>query len=315
MIFGQPPNMKPLTPPSGLILRNTNLKKHSMRKNFTYVAILLSLATVNAQENYRDFEAVNKATLAEWNGVMDSTTLNTFTNAVNSSSICAKYIRDTATYDNFKLFPLNSLVNVASYADTAASAPRITLKVRTNAPPGTFVKVQLGSRTSAAYPTGVHSEYTATTTVSNAWELLTFKYWMSPVGGYTVASGIDKIVFFFHPGAHSHDTVYFDDPTGPQLIVIGVQEHEAMPPVKLYQNIPNPASASTVFKFNLSSAGNVEFTIKDMLGRNVGSLDPKWMETGMHEVPFDSSQLENGIYFYTIRMKGYTDTKRMVISR
>jgi hypothetical protein len=286
-----------------------------MRSIFTSVTLLLTILFSKAQENYRDFESINKATLAEWNGVMDSTTANTFTNAINSSSMCAKYIRDTATYDNFKLFPLNSLVDVAPYADTALTAPRITLKVRTNAPPGTFVKIQLGSRTSAAYPAGVHSEYTATTTVSNVWELLTFKFLMKPVGGYTVASGIDKIVVFFHPGAHSHDTVYFDDPSGPQLIIIGVEEHEKDKPVTLYQNIPNPAAASTVLKFNVFTPGIVELKITDMLGRKVKSIDASWREKGIHEVPFDTSPLENGIYFYTIRMKGYTDTKRMVISR
>jgi hypothetical protein len=94
-----------------------------MKIKFTSITIVLSIAFTQAQENYRDFEAVKKATLAEWNGVMDSTTLNTFTNAVNSSSVCAKYIRDTAAYDNFKLFPYKKLVNVAAYADTAAGGP------------------------------------------------------------------------------------------------------------------------------------------------------------------------------------------------
>jgi hypothetical protein len=285
-----------------------------MKIKFTSLAIILSIVFTKAQENYRDFETIKKATLAEWNGVMDSTTANTFTNAVNSSSMCAKYIRDTATYDNFKLFPYNTLVNVAAYADTAASAPRITMKIRTNAPPGTLVTAQLGSRSITTYPAGVHSEYTATTTVSNAWELLTFKYWMSPAGGYTLASGINKVVFLFHPGAHSHDTIYFDDPSGPELVIIGVEEHERTQPVKLYQNIPNPASASTVFKFSLSSDCSVEIKITDMLGRNVGSTGSKWFEKGMYEIPFEISQLKDGIYFYTIRMKDRAETKRMVIS-
>jgi hypothetical protein len=137
---------------------------------------------------------------------------------------------------------------------------------------------------------------------------------MSPVGGYTLASGIDKIVFLFHPGAHSRDTVYFDDPSGPELVIIGIEEHEGSQPVRLFQNIPNPASASTLFKFSLSSGSDVEFKITDMLGRSVGSVDPKWFDKGTYEVPFETSQLKDGIYFYTIRMKDRTETKRMVIS-
>jgi hypothetical protein len=284
-----------------------------MRIFLTCIALLF-LSSFKGQENYRDFESIQKAFLGEWNGVMDSTIINSFSNSINSSSVCAKYIRSSDLYDNFKLFPLNSLVSIEPYADTAASAPRLSMKVRTSAAPGTLVKIQLGTRTSTAFPAGVHSEYTATTSVSNAWELLTFNYWMSPVGGYTATTDIDKIVVFFHPNSSARDTVYFDDPSGPELIIIGVQERQKAVSMKLFQNIPNPAKLSADIRFQLNSAGKVTFQLNDLTGRAIIST-ALWMEKGLNTIPIDTELLHNGVYFYTVSANGFAQTKRMIISK
>lgn len=286
-----------------------------MKIIFTTISILVLVLSYKGQENYRDFEGINRAVLAEWNGVMDSTVANTFSNSVNTSSMCGKYIRSTDLYDNFKFFPLNYLTDVAPYADSALSAPSITMKVRTSAPVGTIVKIQLGTRSFTTFPQGVHSEYTATTTVTNDWELLTFRYYMKPVGGYTTTTDIDKIVVFVTPNSSVTSTTYFDDLMGPNILVLGVHENNGNAATQLFQNSPNPASGVTQINYQLNSMQHVSIELTDVLGRKVSSIVNARMNKGFHAVPFDTRELPNGIYYYTLKMEGYIQTRRMIISR
>src|SRR5687767_9677038 len=109
-----------------------------MKKIFTIGAILFLTSAGRSQENYRDFETTPpKAFLGERNGALDSLAANTMTNAINMSSVCAKYIRSAEQYDNLKLYFPNKLVDVTPYATIAGTPPKITMKVYTSAPAGT----------------------------------------------------------------------------------------------------------------------------------------------------------------------------------
>jgi hypothetical protein len=286
-----------------------------MKLFFTSVAILISTVGYHAQELYRDFETVKKVVFAEWSGVMDSTSANTLSNGINPSLVCGKYIRDTAMYDNFKMFPLNPLVDVTPYTDTAVAAPRLSMKVRTSAPVGSIIKIQLGSRSVATFPQGVHSEYTATTTVTNAWELLTFKFWQKPANGYTVATSIDKIVVFIRPGSTVKDTVYFDDPMGPEVLVLGVRENSRGTGNKLSQNKPNPAAEATSIGIILNSPQVVTLDLTDVAGRKVSTIVSGYLDKGAHTLQLDTREIPNGVYYYTLKMEGYSQTRRMIIAR
>jgi hypothetical protein len=281
-----------------------------MKKTFTIFLFILSMNLLS-QQTYCDFDGIKFISLAEWNGVMDSAHVNPMPDATNNSSLCAKYIRDTALYDNFKFFPYSKLTDVTPYASAGASQ-KISMKIFTSSAPGTYILMQLGTRTNTTYPAGVHSTYTAVTTMQNAWETVTFNFDMMPVGSTTSATDIDKIVIFFRPNSHMRDTIYFDDPSGPAQTVIGLKEIAANT-FETLRNEPNPANGSSVIKFSLSQPGQVSLTIHDVLGKIVAPVKTNTFNAGEQSIFIDTSNYPEGIYFCTLDVGDTKKTLKMVV--
>jgi hypothetical protein len=284
-----------------------------MKKIIIFISVA-GATMMKGQENYCDFEGMKKIHFGEHNGFLDTTAANPGTNAVNMSATCARYIRDTALYDNIKMYPFNKLIDVAPYASTSPTAPRLQMKIYTSAAPGTSISIQLGSRTNTTYPGGIHSEYMATTAVQNAWQLLTFNYMYTTPGGFASSTDINKIIVLFHPNSHARDTIYFDDPTGPETIPVGIPEI-APGPAKLFQNEPNPASDNTSIRLQIIRQGYVSLKVYDMLGKPVSILVDKELAVGVHNIPVNISNMPGGIYFYVLRTDGAIQSRRMVISK
>jgi len=208
------------------------------------------------------------------------------------------------------------LTDVTLYADSSAGAPKITMKLYSSAPVGTIVHLQLGLKSIDNYPAGIHSEYSAITTVKNAWQNLTFTFSLFPIGSLVSATNIDKVVILFNPNTASRDTMYFDDLIGPQLInFVGVPEHNAVSSFSLHQNSPNPAKESTHIDFQLNSSGMVSLTLYDLLGNSVSSLLEQNMKEGAYSIPFETATIPNGIYFYVLKKEGDSRTVKMIVSK
>ena len=79
----------------------------------------------------------------------------------------------------------------------------------------------------------------------------------------------------------------------------------------LYQNYPQPFNPSTTIKFQVPTISFVTLKIFDALGREIAVLINEVKEAGTFEVEFDGSDLTSGIYFYTLKAGGYTNTKKM----
>ncbi|MGE5364177.1 MAG: T9SS type A sorting domain-containing protein [Bacteroidota bacterium] len=86
----------------------------------------------------------------------------------------------------------------------------------------------------------------------------------------------------------------------------------------LSQNYPNPFNPSTVIKFALPGDAKVSLKVFNLLGEEVANILNKDMAAGNHEVRFNASNLNSGIYFYTIEAKSgngqnFRNTKKMVL--
>lgn len=288
-----------------------------MKKIYLFILIFIITQKVIGQQNYCDFEGNKVLSFGISTGIMDSLALNPAPDSINSSLHCAKYVRDTAIYDVIKLYPSIKLEDVTAYADSSQLAPKIQMKLYTSAPIGTEVQLQLGIKSVNDYPAGVHSEYVAATTVQNAWEVITFNYFQSPDSAvsFALSSTIDKIVILFHPNSSARDIIYFDDLTGPSLNTTGVSKIDNFPSFKLSQNNPNPAKQNTVIGFQLNSPGLVSLELYDMLGKSVLSLLNQEMKAGNYSLPIETSTIHSGIYFYVLKKDGFSQTKRMVVSK
>jgi parallel beta-helix repeat protein len=101
-------------------------------------------------------------------------------------------------------------------------------------------------------------------------------------------------------------------------------ENESLVGFTLEQNYPNPFNPSTKIKFtipNYTDFGKTEFVtlkIYDALGMEVATLINKELQSGSYEVVFNlntpgNSYLPSGIYFYTLRVKGFVQSKKMIL--
>jgi len=82
---------------------------------------------------------------------------------------------------------------------------------------------------------------------------------------------------------------------------------------ELAQNYPNPFNPSTTIKFSIPQSSNVTLKIFNTLGQEVTSLINQNMESGVHTINFDASQLNSGIYFYRLDAGSYSEVKKMTL--
>ncbi len=81
---------------------------------------------------------------------------------------------------------------------------------------------------------------------------------------------------------------------------------------KLYQNFPNPFNPVTNIKYEMPKDAFVTLKVYDLLGKEVFSIN-EFKKAGSYEVQFDGSNLASGMYFYSLEVIGYKDTKKMVL--
>ncbi|OGU77027.1 MAG: hypothetical protein A2V93_12195 [Ignavibacteria bacterium RBG_16_34_14] len=88
----------------------------------------------------------------------------------------------------------------------------------------------------------------------------------------------------------------------------------------LSQNYPNPFNPSTKISFTLPIESNVTLKIFNLLGEEVINLLNGTVNAGYHNVNFDASNLNSGIYFYQIEAQGndgssFSEVKKMILAK
>ena len=88
---------------------------------------------------------------------------------------------------------------------------------------------------------------------------------------------------------------------------------EQIASLKVGEVYPNPANDLVSVKVSLDNASNVNCSIKNVIGQEVKSENLGMINTGEKAVSFDVSELETGIYFFTLTSNGETHTKKFVV--
>ena len=88
----------------------------------------------------------------------------------------------------------------------------------------------------------------------------------------------------------------------------------------LEQNYPNPFNPSTQINFSLAIDSKVSLKVFDVLGQEVANLISANMVAGFHNVDFNASGLNSGVYFYRIEATGidgtnFTNVKKMILTK
>lgn len=97
--------------------------------------------------------------------------------------------------------------------------------------------------------------------------------------------------------------------------IVGISQSSNLLPesFSLNQNYPNPFNPVTVIRYSLNENRFVTLKVYDILGNEASMLFTGKQNAGSYEVKFDGSNLSSGIYFYTLKTEGFTDTKRMIL--
>jgi hypothetical protein len=101
---------------------------------------------------------------------------------------------------------------------------------------------------------------------------------------------------------------------GTQAFVEGAVD-EVLPTEITLMAYPNPVQSQATVQYTLTEADDVRFEVYDMLGRRVATLTNERKQAGVHEVPFDASQLASGVYFGRLHVGGQTLTQKITVVR
>ena len=139
--------------------------------------------------------------------------------------------------------------------------------------------------------------------------------WTAGASGTAVPKKISASDFF---GATATDEMYIDDFSympGANWIITGISQNGDIVPVEyaLSQNYPNPFNPTTKVNYALPKNGFVTLKVYNILGVEVANLVNENKPAGNYSVDFNASDLSSGIYFYSINVNGFTDTKRMML--
>ena len=98
----------------------------------------------------------------------------------------------------------------------------------------------------------------------------------------------------------------------PEAVTTGVNDNLTELGYSLDQNFPNPMGEYTDIKFYLPQNEKVTLTIYNLVGQRVAQLIDEEMSAGEHTYRF-SADIAGGNYFYELKVKRGTITKKMTI--
>ncbi|MFH1160707.1 MAG: T9SS type A sorting domain-containing protein [bacterium] len=79
------------------------------------------------------------------------------------------------------------------------------------------------------------------------------------------------------------------------------------------QNYPNPVKDRTLITANLTKSGNLFLVITNVVGQKVLDVQKGNVSAGSHQFTIDGSQLNTGVYFYTVKVDNTSVTKKMIV--
>jgi hypothetical protein len=97
-------------------------------------------------------------------------------------------------------------------------------------------------------------------------------------------------------------------------LYVGVNENTALiSSVDVSQNYPNPFNTTSVVKVKLEQKANLSLQVTSLTGQVVYEINEGNVNTGIHSITIDASNLTSGVYFYTVKAGESTVTKKMIV--
>jgi hypothetical protein len=59
----------------------------------------------------------------------------------------------------------------------------------------------------------------------------------------------------------------------------------------------------------------VTLAVYDVLGRLITTIVDEYKPAGTYEVKFDAGKLTSGVYFYSLYVNGFRETRKMILNK
>jgi len=79
------------------------------------------------------------------------------------------------------------------------------------------------------------------------------------------------------------------------------------------QNYPNPMGDRSVVNVELNQGGNLSLEVYNIVGQKVLELQQGFVNAGNHKFILNRSQMNTGIYFYTVTLNSTSVTRKMIV--
>ena len=83
----------------------------------------------------------------------------------------------------------------------------------------------------------------------------------------------------------------------------------------LYQNYPNPFNPATRISYKVGEPGLVQLKVYNVLGVEVATLVNEYKNSGNYSVDFNALNLSSGVYFYSLSLNNFTQTRKMILEK
>lgn len=102
-----------------------------------------------------------------------------------------------------------------------------------------------------------------------------------------------------------------------QTASFGTAIDDNEPPVPygliLEQNYPNPFNPFSTVRFELVKSGRATLNIYDLAGKKIKEIFSGYLESGMHNMLINASELASGTYIYTLHTNDLSVSRKMTI--
>ncbi|MCW8805784.1 MAG: T9SS type A sorting domain-containing protein [Ignavibacteriaceae bacterium] len=129
---------------------------------------------------------------------------------------------------------------------------------------------------------------------------------------FTVGTAYVQIqVGTFH-NPNQRTTINFVATTDPTL---SVRDNSLIESYNLSQNYPNPFNPSTKINYKIEEPGLVQLKVYNVLGVEVATLVDAQQNSGNYTADFNAAKLSSGVYFYSLSVNNFTQTRKMILEK
>ena len=132
------------------------------------------------------------------------------------------------------------------------------------------------------------------------------------ISDFTVDSGYVQLQAGTFHNPNQRITVDFKAVTDP---TIDVDDASLVNTYALSQNYPNPFNPSTKINYRVGEPGFVQLKVYNVLGVEVATLVNEQKIAGNYSANFNAAKFSSGVYFYTITVNNFTQTRKMILEK